>query len=109
MIATLRLPSRQPFQRPALRRATPELQRALDSALRMGRAGDLLLVFADALTRSWKQIIKFRPEGAPALSTAVAPMTTPLANAEIEEAASLSLDGMIREERGIVFARENDD
>jgi hypothetical protein len=26
----------------------------------MGQPGDLLLVFADALTRSWKQIIKFR-------------------------------------------------
>ncbi len=29
---------------------------------RMGRPGDLLLVFADALTRSWKQIIKFKPQ-----------------------------------------------
>jgi cyanophycin synthetase len=27
----------------------------------MGEPGDLLLVFADALTRSWKQIIKFKP------------------------------------------------
>ena len=26
----------------------------------MGQPGDLLLIFADALIRSWKQIIKFR-------------------------------------------------
>src|SRR5690606_10983295 len=43
----------------------PDEQEAIEAALRMGQPGDLLLVFADALTRSWKQIIKFRPEGAP--------------------------------------------
>src|ERR1022692_2735277 len=42
----------------------PDEQAALEAALRMGRSGDLLLVFADALTRSWKQIIKFKPEAA---------------------------------------------
>ena len=41
----------------------PDEQEAIDAALRMGRPGDLLLVFADALARSWKQIIYFRPEG----------------------------------------------
>jgi cyanophycin synthetase len=40
----------------------PDEQAAIDAALRMGRPGDLLLVFADALTRSWKQIIKHKPE-----------------------------------------------
>jgi cyanophycin synthetase len=43
----------------------PDEQQAIDAALRMGQPGDLLLVFADALTRSWKQVTKFRPEGAP--------------------------------------------
>src|SRR6187397_675965 len=42
----------------------PDEQEAIDAALRMGEPGDLLLVFADALTRSWKQITKFRPAGA---------------------------------------------
>ena len=41
----------------------PDEQQAIDAALRMGQPGDLVLVFADALTRSWKQIIKFQPEG----------------------------------------------
>ena len=79
----------------------------------MSRAGDLLLVFADALIRSWKQIIKFRPEGAP-------PKPVPLATAANEAAgdpvalaheARLRelMEGAVRDERGIVFAREVDD
>ncbi len=35
----------------------PDEQAAIDAALRMGQPGDLLLVFSDALVRSWKQII----------------------------------------------------
>jgi len=42
----------------------PDEQEAIDAALRMGQPGDLLLVFADALVRSWKQITKFKPDGA---------------------------------------------
>jgi cyanophycin synthetase len=42
----------------------PDEQEAIEAALRMGREGDLLLIFADALVRSWKQVTKFRMEGA---------------------------------------------
>jgi cyanophycin synthetase len=42
----------------------PDEQEAIDAALRMGQPGDLLLIFADALVRSWKQITKFKAEGA---------------------------------------------
>jgi len=42
----------------------PDEQEAIDAALRMGQPGDLLLIFADALVRSWKQITKFKPDGA---------------------------------------------
>src|ERR1700744_1887100 len=44
----------------------PDEQDAIEAALRMGEAGDLLLIFADALVRSWKQITKFKPAGAAA-------------------------------------------
>jgi cyanophycin synthetase len=43
----------------------PDEQEAIDAALNMGRTGDLLLIFADALTRSWKQVTKFRPAPPP--------------------------------------------
>ena len=56
----------------------PDEQAAIGAALSMGEPGDLLLVFADALTRSWKQIIKFKPragvvQGLPAPSRGAAP------------------------------------
>jgi cyanophycin synthetase len=55
----------------------PDEQEAVAAALRMGRAGDLLLVFADALTRSWKQVVKFKPEeGADLAAVNAAPVFT---------------------------------
>ncbi|MEO5626116.1 MAG: cyanophycin synthetase, partial [Dokdonella sp.] len=88
----------------------PDEQEAIDAALRMGRSGDLLLVFADALVRSWKQIIKFRPEGA---TETIAP--TPIAAAAaaeepvFDEASFAALGGVVRDERGIHLSREGED
>ncbi len=90
----------------------PDEQEAIDAALRMGRSGDLLLVFADALIRSWKQIIKFRPEGVPAKAA-----PAPLPSEPEDDPAALAnqarlrelMEGAVRDERGIVFAREVDD
>ncbi len=102
----------------------PDEQEAIDAALRMGRPGDLLLVFADALTRSWKQVIKFSPASASAGATAaidehfgrvVASGAGPAeGNGAAFEAAQgsgsfASLEGLIRDERGIRLARETDD
>ncbi len=87
----------------------PDEQEAIDAALRMGAKGDLLLVFADQLTRSWKQITKFRPDGvdesagSPAAAPAVAAPEPVLA------ALDMSLEGLIRDERGIRFAPEGED
>ncbi len=90
----------------------PDEQQAIDAVLRMGQPGDLLLIFADALTRSWKQIIKFRPDGT-ALPVRVAiteplPVVDPQAQAREAELRVL-MEGAVRDERGIVFAREADD
>jgi cyanophycin synthetase len=41
----------------------PDEQTAVDAALREARPGDLVLIFVDAITRSWKQVIQFRPGG----------------------------------------------
>jgi cyanophycin synthetase len=43
----------------------PQEQAAVDAALREAGAGDLVLIFGDAITRSWKQVIQFRPEAPP--------------------------------------------
>jgi cyanophycin synthetase len=89
----------------------PDEQEAIDAALQMGRSGDLLLVFADALVRSWKQIIKFRPEGAPETPPAAAPVAVSAAVAEpvFDEASFAALGGVVRDERGIHLSREGED
>ena len=110
----------------------PDEQEAIDAALRMGQPGDLLLVFADALVRSWKQITKFRPVGsvAPARAGETAgndaesletggpasilrPVSTARAGEGIGESAlpapALNLEGLIRDERGVRFAPETED
>jgi cyanophycin synthetase len=89
----------------------PDEQAAIDAALRMGGQGDLLLIFADALVRSWKQIIYFHPEGAPAPAPAraAAAVAAHVAEPPAEPASPLTLEGMIRDERGIRFAPEASD
>jgi cyanophycin synthetase len=94
----------------------PDEQQAIDRALRMGQSGDLLLVFADALTRSWKQVTKFKPEGAaPNVAKMVAAVAKPDAvpmNAmdDATELGGLGLtSGMVVDERGLRFTRETDD
>lgn len=39
----------------------PDEVEAIATALSLGRPGDLLLLFADDLPRTWKQIVEFRP------------------------------------------------
>ena len=98
---------------PAAISIIPDEQAAIDAALRMGQTGDLLLIFADALTRSWKQVIKFRPEGAApfkasgGLGDFSEPEAQPL-SAAMDDTV-YELEGLIRDERGVRFARESDD
>jgi cyanophycin synthetase len=89
----------------------PDEQEAIDAALNMGQPGDLLLVFADALTRSWKQITKFRPAGASEPQARVAaPVHPPTFSEATAELPPLpSLEGLLRDERGIRLAPEVDD
>jgi cyanophycin synthetase len=99
----------------------PDEQEAIEAALRMGETGDLLLIFADSLVRSWKQITKFKPSAASApqiarTSTAEtdgngsSARPYPAAPAAIEPALpDFNLEGLIRDERGVRMAPESDD
>jgi len=96
----------------------PDEQEATAAALAMGRQGDLILIFADQLVRSWKQITKFKPEGAAAPEAAAAPPLTRLSVEPGTEAAAtaaegsmpaFSLEGLIRDERGVRLAPEAED
>jgi cyanophycin synthetase len=88
----------------------PDEQEAIDAGLRMARPGDLLLVFADALVRSWKQVIKFKPEGV-AEKPAPRPAAPALEDTAAAEAAFVpeQWEGVSRDERGIFISRESDD
>ncbi len=98
----------------------PDEQTAIDAALRMGRRNDLMLVFADKVSRSWKQVIYFKPEGEDVKSAPPPPVsgvgraTAPVADAgamDFGGPAEASLEGVtvIQDERGVRLAREQDD
>jgi cyanophycin synthetase len=98
----------------------PDEQEAIGAALEMGQPGDLLLIFADALVRSWKQIIKFKPAGAAAPQPPPPPPPPPLpvglearadGGAQLGDApgSAFSLEGLIRDERGVRLAPEAED
>jgi cyanophycin synthetase len=88
----------------------PDEQEAIEAGLAMSQAGDLLLVFADALVRSWKQVIKFKPNGVQdtkVVEKAPAPQAIPVQVEPVFEASAW--DGVVRDERGIHLTREQDD
>ena len=94
----------------------PDEQAAIAAALEMGQPGELLLIFADALVRSWKQIIKFKPAGVaapqpppPPLPPVIEAGADPGARAGEAAAFTLNLEGLIRDERGVRFAPEAED
>jgi cyanophycin synthetase len=83
----------------------PEEQLAVHAALNLAEPGDLVLIFADAITRSWKQVIQFRPDAAPqpierprtSRPEAVPAMATPLMEDRRRE--------FVRDSRGVRIAR----
>lgn len=108
----------------------PDEVEAVDAALTMAEQGDLLLIFADEISRSWKQIIYFNrpqdkaPDAAPQTPD---PVTSPVAAIDEGPADPLAdalpvpdapqvpesvlLDGirMIRDDRGVRLANEPED
>ena len=106
-------------------------QQAIEAALRMARPTDLLLIFADALARGWKQIVNFSPDdqespvpvprAARAVSRAavkedapaddVVPARTPPAHHPMSISWSSQVDELVllRDARGVIPAREAND
>ncbi len=86
----------------------PDEAEALERALRLARPGDLLLCFIDQISRSWSQVAQFRPE----LPTSPRPRGSGSHAAEmpdVPEPAVGLLEAVIRDERGVRLAKEQDD
>jgi cyanophycin synthetase len=96
----------------------PDEQEAMDAALRGAMPGDLVLLFADSIARSWKQVVHFRPDGEAAPPSAADRIHAAALGADEgwASAASPALhtlpsDGhlVVRDARGVRLARESDD
>ena len=85
----------------------PDEQQAVDAALKMGSTGDLVLVFADALTRTWKQIIRFTPDGD--MPRPTPRVEIPELQTSMDERLVAAMAGVVRDERGLRFEREEND
>ena len=85
-----------------------EESEANNAALGMARSGDLVLILADHVARSWKQIIYFKPgdeveQVAPVSQSVEVPQEF-FGEFELDEDIEL-----IRDERGVRIARESED
>lgn len=90
----------------AIERISDE-QAAVDAALRGAQPGDLVVLFADSLQRTWDQIVDFKPEAGAVSSQPTGPAVAALPNLpdfDVGEGQQL-----IRDERGVRLAREIDD
>jgi cyanophycin synthetase len=89
----------------------PDEQEAHQRALALAEPGDLVLLFADALTRTWKQVINFKPDSVPVKlpERARAAPATPVPELPAVELPSLNGDALVRDERGVRLARETED
>lgn len=82
---------------------------ANNAALQHAGAGDLVLILCDAVTRTWKQIIGFSPDHSVQQSTK---MTSSVADIDMDEYLDFQLDSdteLIRDEKGVRLAREQND
>jgi len=87
----------------------PDEQEAIEAGLKLARQGDLLLIFGDKISRSWKQVIYWKVDGAPEVAT---PSTEPAtANSPLRLEVESGVEGaeFIQDERGVRLARETND
>jgi cyanophycin synthetase len=83
----------------------PDEAESIDAALGMGRPGDVLLIFVDAISRGWKQVTHFQPDAGMVTEK---PRSTYV---EVPAAPEpLVHEGeLVRDERGVRIARDLDD
>jgi len=86
----------------------PDEQEAIFTALSAARAGDLLLVMGDDINRSWRQITTFSPELESPAVEPVREARAVLPAVELPELESLPPERLVRDERGVRLARDEE-
>jgi cyanophycin synthetase len=85
----------------------PEEPKAIDAALQMGQQGDLILIFADILTRSWKQVTKFKGDDGPEGPVTIrSTLSSSAADSDEERSPAPLEDGWVRDECGVRFVSD---
>jgi cyanophycin synthetase len=82
----------------------PEEPAAVSHILAMARPGDLLLILADQVSRTWKQVINFRSENAAPVERPSRPVV--MAPPVVPELLVGEYAALVRDERGVRLARE---
>ena len=82
----------------------PSEVEAIDQGLAEAAPGDLLVVFADELARSWKQIIYFKKTEREAAVAASQPVRAPAPKVGYEDMLA-GAQTLVRDERGVRLAR----
>ena len=84
-------------------------EEAIDTALSRAQPGDLLLLFADKVTRSWKQVIYFGGRS-PGVETPSAPPPPAFGDGYVEAAPISATDaGYVVDSRGVTLALQTED
>ena len=86
--------------------AVPDEQAAVDTGLSEADAGDLLLIFGDAITRTWKQVIQYRPDATSRVVERIRPSQPALAVAVSADGAEDHRREFVRDSRGVRMPRE---
>ena len=82
-------------------------EQAVEKGLQTAQEGDLLLIFGDNITRTWKQIIHFNPENQKASESASDHMVSNVIINGDEKELIESMQ-LIKDERGVRLARQEE-
>jgi cyanophycin synthetase len=86
----------------------PDEDEAIEKALHFAKENDLLLIFGDNITRCWKQIIHFKPEGGEKSTVENSDQET-FSKEVLEYFSQKDGENVIRDERGVRLAKEESD
>jgi cyanophycin synthetase len=86
----------------------PDEVLAVDGALDMAAEGDLIVLFVDNVRRCWNQVIHYEGQGARAVSSETAKPVHSFVEADPDAFSFDSNVRLVRDERGVRVAREEE-